>query len=36
MTGYRTKNQERNFRLLPLYQILDQPYTVYFPVQSTK
>jgi DUF1680 family protein len=36
MTGYRTKNQERNFRLLPLYQILDQPYTVYFPVQLTK
>ncbi|HEU5102140.1 MAG TPA: beta-L-arabinofuranosidase domain-containing protein [Roseiflexaceae bacterium] len=33
MTGYRTHNQARNIRFLPLYEIVDQPYTVYFPVQ---
>ena len=33
MTGYRTLNQARNIRFLPLYEIVDQPYTVYFPVQ---
>jgi DUF1680 family protein len=28
--GYRTRNQERNFRFAPLYAIRDERYTVYF------
>jgi len=31
-TGYRTCNQERGLRFIPLYEIIDEPYTVYFPV----
>ena len=27
---YRTINQPENFDLVPLYEITDQPYTVYF------
>ena len=33
MPGYRTHHQSRNIRFLPLYEVLDQPYTVYFPVR---
>jgi hypothetical protein len=33
MTGYRTHHQSRNIRFLPLYQVLDERYTVYFPVR---
>jgi uncharacterized protein len=31
--GYRTQNQARNIRFLPLYEVTDQRYTVYFPIQ---
>jgi DUF1680 family protein len=30
--GYRTVGQERGFRFVPLYEVRDEPYTVYFPV----
>jgi DUF1680 family protein len=30
--GYQTRNQARNFRLMPLYEVRSEPYTVYFPV----
>jgi DUF1680 family protein len=33
--GYRTHNQPRNVRFLPLYEVRDERYTVYFPVQSS-
>ncbi|HET7571201.1 MAG TPA: beta-L-arabinofuranosidase domain-containing protein [Gaiellaceae bacterium] len=29
---YRTRGQERDFRLVPLADVLDEPYAVYFPV----
>ena len=32
--GYRTHGQERGFRLVPLYEIRDEPYTVYFAVEG--
>ena len=32
--GYRTVGQPHDFRLLPLYEIVDQPFTVYFPVRE--
>ena len=31
---YVTRNQEKNFRLIPLYDILDETYTVYFSCLS--
>jgi DUF1680 family protein len=31
---YRTSGQTRNLRLMPLYEIIDQPYTLYFPIQE--
>jgi len=34
--GYRTCNQERGFRFVPLYEIRDERYTVYFPVRETQ
>ncbi len=34
--GYRTRNQERGMRFKPLYEIIDEPYTVYFPVRLTQ
>jgi hypothetical protein len=34
--GYRTRRQERGFRFVPLYEIRDEPYTVYFPVQAPR
>lgn len=33
-TGYRTRNQERGLRFVPLYEICDERYTVYFPIRS--
>jgi DUF1680 family protein len=33
LSGYRTVNQERGFRFVPLYEIEDQMYTVYFPIR---
>jgi DUF1680 family protein len=32
--GYRTRGQERNLRFLPLYEIIDEHYTVYFPLRG--
>jgi DUF1680 family protein len=34
--GYRTCNQERGLRLVPLYDIRDERYTVYFPVRESQ
>ena len=33
--GYRTHNQPRNVRFMPLYEVCDERYTVYFPMQGT-
>jgi len=32
LSGYRTVGQERSIRFLPLSEIVDEPYTVYFPL----
>jgi DUF1680 family protein len=32
-TGYRTRNQERGLRFIPLYEIVDEKYSVYFPIR---
>jgi len=34
--GYRTRYQERGFRFVPLYEIRDERYTVYFPVRESR
>jgi DUF1680 family protein len=34
--GYRTRGQDRNFRLIPLHEITDEAYTVYFPLRPPK
>jgi DUF1680 family protein len=34
--GFRTVHQPVNIRFLPLHQIRDERYTVYFPVQATR
>jgi hypothetical protein len=34
--GYRTRHQERGLRFVPLYEIRDEPYTVYFPVRESR
>ncbi len=31
--GYRARNQERGLRFIPLYEVRDERYTVYFPVR---
>jgi DUF1680 family protein len=31
--SYRTRGQPRNFRLIPLHEVREQRYTVYFPLQ---
>lgn len=36
LPGYRVKRQERGLRFLPLYQITDEVYTVYFPTASNQ
>ena len=33
---YRTIHQDRGFRFIPLYEVKDEVYTVYFPVQPIK
>lgn len=33
---YRTVGQERGFRFIPLYEVKDEVYTVYFPIQQLK
>ena len=32
--GYRTRDQDRGIRFLPLNEIVDERYTVYFPVET--
>jgi DUF1680 family protein len=32
--GYRTKNEPRGFRFVPLYAVKDERYTTYFPIQE--
>ena len=32
--AYRTRDQERGLRFVPLYEIRDEPYTVYFPFRA--
>jgi uncharacterized protein len=32
--GYRTVGQDRDLRFLPLYEVVDQRYTVYFPIKD--
>lgn len=32
LTGYRTRDQTHHLRFLPLSEIIDERYTVYFPV----
>ena len=32
--GYRTQGQAENFRLIPLYEIRDERYAVYFPIEE--
>jgi uncharacterized protein len=34
--GYQTRSQPRNFRLMPLYEIRNEPYTVYFSRSDSK
>jgi hypothetical protein len=31
--GYRTTGQAQNFRLIPLYEIRDEAYAIYFPIE---
>jgi DUF1680 family protein len=33
---YRTKNQDRGVRFIPLYDVTDEAYTVYFPIRKTR
>lgn len=33
-SGYRTYNQELGLRFMPLYEVVDERYTVYFPIQK--
>jgi hypothetical protein len=33
-TGYRTQGQEQNIRFIPLYEIQDESYAVYFPIDE--
>jgi hypothetical protein len=34
--GYRTVNQDVNVRFVPLSEITDEAYTVYFPVKASR
>lgn len=34
LAGYRTRNQPRNVRFVPLYEIADERYSVYFPLRG--
>jgi hypothetical protein len=35
LRGYRAVNQERGLRFVPLYDVIDERYTVYFPIRPT-
>jgi len=32
--GYRARNQDRGLRFIPLYEIRDEKYTIYFPIKK--
>jgi hypothetical protein len=34
LRGYRASGQKRGLRFKPLYEVVDEPYTVYFPVRA--
>ena len=34
--GYRTCNQERGLRFIPLHEVRDERYTVYFPIRRNR
>ena len=34
--GYRTINQRRNVRFMPLHDVVDESYSVYFPVRGSR
>ena len=34
--GYRTVGQSRGIRFLPLFEVTEEPYTVYFPVAGAR
>ena len=36
LRGYRVVNQERGLRFVPLYEIIDERYTVYFPIRAAR
>lgn len=36
LPGYRARHQAQGLRFNPLYQIVDEPYTVYFPIQPAE
>lgn len=36
MRSYRTRNQERGMKFIPLYDVRDERYTVYFPVRPVR
>jgi DUF1680 family protein len=33
---YRTRDQERGIRFIPLYEVTDESYTVYFPIRKSR
>jgi hypothetical protein len=35
-SGYRTVNQRRNIRFVPLHEVVDEPYTIYFPIKAAR
>jgi hypothetical protein len=34
LPGYRTRGQEPGFRFIPLLNVVDEKYTVYFPLKK--
>jgi hypothetical protein len=32
--GYRTRNQDRGLRFIPLYEVRDEKYAIYFPIKK--
>jgi len=36
LPGYRTRNQPQNLRFIPLYEVRDEHFAIYFPIQETR
>jgi DUF1680 family protein len=34
--GYRTRNQDRGLRFIPLYEVRDEKYAIYFPIKKAE